>query len=73
MQDFSKDEIIKNTEGAHQVTTSNRNPSTTSAPAFFLSKLKIWDMLEKVKSTIIKANQEGKSAVFVCQKEEMPL
>ena len=30
-------------------------------------------MLEKVKSTIIKANQEGKSAVFVCQKEEMPL
>ena len=27
MEDFSKEEIIKNIERAHRVTTSNRNPS----------------------------------------------
>ena len=62
MQDFSKEEIIKNIELAHRVTTAKRNPSVTSAPP-----ITNWDMSEKIKSAIIKANQEGKSAVFVSQ------
>ena len=67
MQDFSKEEIIKNIERAHQVTTANRNPSATSAPPFLVAKITNWDMSEKIKSSIIKANQEGISAVFVSQ------
>ena len=67
MQDFSKEEIIKNIERAHRVTTANRNPSATSAPPFLVAKITNWDMAEKIKSAIIKANQEGKSAVFVSQ------
>ena len=67
MQDFSKEYIIKNIERAHQVTTANRNPSATSAPPFLVAKNTNWNMSEKIKSAIIKANQEGKSAVFVSQ------
>ena len=67
MQDFSKEEIIRYIERAHRVTTANRNPSATSAPPFLVAKITNWDMLEKIKSAIIKANQEGKSAVFVSQ------
>ena len=66
MQDFSKEEIIKNIELAHRVTTANRNPSAT-APSFVVAKITNWDMSEKIKSAIIKANQKGKSAVFVSQ------
>ena len=66
MQDFSKEEIIKNIERAHRMTTANRNPSST-APPFLVAKIANWDMSEKIKSAIIKANQEGKSAVFVSQ------
>ena len=66
IQDFSKEEIIKNIERAHRVTTTNRNPSAT-APPFLVAKITNWDMSEKIKSAIIKANQEGKSAVFVSQ------
>ena len=67
MQDFSKKEIIKNIELAHRVTTANRNTSATSAPRFLIAKTTNWDMSEKIKSAIIKANQEGKSEVFVSQ------
>ena len=68
MQDFSKEEILKNIERAHRVTTANRNPfATSSAPPFLVAKIINWDMSEKIKSAIIKANQEGKSAVFVWQ------
>ena len=67
MQDFSKKGIIKNVERAHRVTTTNRNPSATSAPPFLVAKITNWDMSGKIKSAIIKANQEGKSAVFVSQ------
>ena len=67
MQNFSKEEIIKNIERAHQVTTANRNPSATSAPPFLVAKITNWDMLGEIKSAIIKANQEGKLAVFVSQ------
>ena len=67
MQDFSKKYIIKNIERAHQVTTANRNPSATSAPPFLVAKNTNWNMSEKIKSAIIKANQEGKLAVFVSQ------
>ena len=66
MQNFSKEEIIKNIELAYRVTTANRNPSAT-APPFLVAKITNWDMSEKIKSAIIKANQEGKSAVFVLQ------
>ena len=67
MQDFSKEEIIRNIERGHRVKTVNRNPSATSAPPFLVAKIKNWDILEKIKSATIKANQEGKSAVFVSQ------
>ena len=67
MQDFSKEEIIKNIERAHRVTTANRNPSATSAPPFLVAKITNWDMSKKINSAIIKVNQEGKSAVFVSQ------
>ena len=67
MQDFSKEEIIRNIERGHRVKTVNRNPSATSAPPFLVAKITNWDILEKIKSATIKANQEGKSAVFVSQ------
>ena len=67
MQDFSKEEIIRYIEPAHRVTTANRNPSATSAPPFLVAKITNWDMLEKIKSAIIKANQQGTSTVFVSQ------
>ena len=68
MQDFSKEEIIKNIGQAHWVTTANRNPSaTSSAPSFLVAKITNWDMSEKIKSAIIKANWEGRLAVFVSQ------
>ena len=67
MQDFSKEEIIRNIERAHRVTTVNRNPSATSAPIFLVVKITNSDMPEKIKSAIIKAKQEGKSAVFISQ------
>ena len=51
----------------HWVTTTNRNPSATSAPPFLDVKITNWDMLEKLKSAIIKTNQEGKSVSFVSQ------
>ena len=66
-QDFSEEEIIRYIERAYRVTTANRNPSATSAPPFLVTKIKNWNMSEKIKSAIIKANQEGKSAVFVSQ------
>ena len=65
MQDFSKEQIIKNIERAHRVTTVNRNPSATSAPSFLVTKTTNGDMSEKIKAAIIKANEESKSAVFV--------
>ena len=34
---------------------------------FFVAKITNWDMSEKIKSAIIKANQESKSAVLVSQ------
>ena len=58
MQDFTR---------AHWVTIANRNPSATSAPPFLVAKITYWDMSEKNKSAIIKANHDGKSAVFVSQ------
>ena len=64
-QDFSREEIIKNIKRAHRVTIANRNPSATSAPPFLVAKITYWDTSEKIKSAIIKANQDGKSAVFV--------
>ena len=67
MQDFSKEYIMKNIERAHQVTTANRYPFATSAPPFLAAKIKNWSMSEKSKSAIIKANQDGKLAVFVSQ------
>ena len=62
-----KEENIRYTERAHRVTSANRNPSATSAPPFLVAKITNWGMSEKIKSAIIKANQEGKSAVFVSQ------
>ena len=41
--------------------------SVTSAPPFLVAKSTNWDMSEKIKSAIIIANQEGKSAGFVLQ------
>ena len=68
MQDLTKEEIIRYIERAHRVTTANRNPSSTSSVLpFFVAKITNWDMSEKIKSVIIKANQEGKSPVFVSQ------
>ena len=67
MQDFLKEEIIRYTERTHQVITASRSPSVTSALPFLVAKITNWDMLEKIKSAIIKANQEGNSAVFVSQ------
>ena len=67
MPDFLKEEIIKNIERAHRVTTANRTPSATSAPPFLVAKITNWDMSEKINSAIVKANQEDKSTVFVLQ------
>ena len=67
MQHFSKEEIMRYIERAHRVTNANRNPSARSAPLFFVAKIANWDMSEKIKSAIIKANQESKSAVLVSQ------
>ena len=67
VQDFSMEEITKNIERAHRVTTANRNPSATSASPFLAAKITNQDMSETIKSTIIKANQVGKLAVFVSQ------
>ena len=39
MQDFSVEEITKNIERAHRVTTANRNPSATSASPFLAAKI----------------------------------
>ena len=39
MQDFSKEEIIKNIERVHWLTIANRNPSTTSAAPFLVAKI----------------------------------
>ena len=67
MQDFSQEETIKNIERLHRVTTANKNPSATSVPPFLAAEIANCDMSEKIKSTIIKANQEANSAVFVLQ------
>ena len=67
MPDFLKEEILKNIERAHRVTTANRTPSATSAPPFLVAKITNWDMSEKINSAIVKANQEDKSTVFVLQ------
>ena len=67
MQDFSKEYIIKNIERAHWVTTANIYPSATSAPPFLVVKITNRNVSQKIESAIIKANQEGKSAVFVSQ------
>ena len=64
MQHFSKEEIIRNIERGHWVTTANRNSSATSLLPFLGAKITNWGMSEKIKSAIIKTNQEGKSAVF---------
>ena len=69
IQDFSKEEIIKNIEQAHQVTTANRKPSATSALSFLVAEITNWDMMEKNKSAIIKSNKEGKSIVFVLHEQ----
>ena len=55
----------------HWTSPSSHNcqqkPSATSAPPILVAKITNRDMSEKIKSAIIKANQEGKSAVFVWQ------
>ena len=66
-EDFSKEEIIRNIDRAHLTTTANKNSFATSAPPFLVTKTTNWNMSEKMKSVIIKANQEGKSAVLVSQ------
>ena len=67
MQDFSKKQIMKNTERTHRVTIANRNPSPTLSKPFLVAKITNWNMSEIIKSAIIKSNQEGKSVVFVSQ------
>lgn len=67
MQDVPKEEIFKNIERAHRVTTANKNHSPTSTPPFLISKMPYWDISEIIKSASIKANQEGKSAIPVSQ------
>ena len=48
MQDVSKEEIFKNIERAHRVTTANTNHSPTSTPPFLISKMPYWDIPEKI-------------------------
>ena len=55
VQDFSKEETIKIIERVHRVLTANRNPSATKTP-FLVAKITNLDMLEKIRSAIIKAN-----------------
>ena len=52
MQDFSKEEIIKNVELGHRVTSANRNPSTTPGPPFLVAKITNWDISDKITSAI---------------------
>ena len=54
MQDFSKDNIIKNIEWTHWVTTANRNPSTTSASPFLVAKLQIGTCQKKLNLPLLK-------------------
>ena len=63
MQHFSKEEISRNIERGHWVATVNRNSSATSVLPFVVANIANWDMSEKIKSAIIKTNQEGKSTV----------
>ena len=59
MQDFSKEEIIRNIEQAHWVTTAGRrNPSATSAPPFLVAKITNWDMLEKINLPLLKLTRK---------------
>ena len=59
MQDFSKEEIIRNIEQAHRVTTtSRRNHSATSAPPFLVAKITNWDMLEKINLPLLKLTRK---------------
>ena len=69
IHNFSKEEIIKNIEQAHHVTTANRKPSATLALSFLVAEITNWDMMEKNKSAIIKTKQEGKSAVFALHEQ----
>ena len=67
MQDFSKEEIIKNIERAHRVTTANRNPSATSAPPFLVAKITVGTCRKKLNLSLLRLTRKGKSAVFVSQ------
>ena len=58
MQDFSKEEIIKNIEQAHWVTTANRNPSATSAPPFLLPKFQIRACRKKINLPLSKLTRK---------------
>ena len=57
MQDFSKEEIIKNIERAHWVTTANRNPSAT-AHLFLLPKLRIGTCPKKLNLPLLKLTRK---------------
>ena len=57
MQYFSKEEIIKNIDIAHRVTTCNKNSSVTPVPPFLVTKFANCDMSEKIKSVTIKAER----------------
>ena len=54
IQDVSKEEVIKNIEQAHWIITTKRNPSDTNAPPFLVVKITNWDMLEKIKFSVVK-------------------
>ena len=58
MQDFSKEEIIKNIKRAHWLTTAHRNPSATSLPLFLLPKLKIGTCPKKLNLPLLKLTRK---------------
>ena len=58
MQDFSKEEIIRNIERAHRVTTANRNPLPHQHHLFLLPKLLIETCRKKLNLRLLKLTRK---------------
>ena len=58
MRDFSKEEIIKNIEQAHRITTTNRNPLPHQHHLFLLPKLQIGTCQKKLNLLLLKLTRK---------------
>ena len=65
LPETTKEEISKNIERAHRV--NSKGTSSNGSPPYLVVKIVNWEFSEKVKSTFILENQNGRSQVFVSQ------